>query len=203
MVIYRVLDEVLRSWSHVAVLRVLIDTDTGYTGNEVARNAGMHPRSALKALSSLEVLGIVRRQRGGRDHLFTLNRNHVLVQDALLPLYATERKFRETIVASLVSVLRGKVVSAVVFGSVALKEETPQSDLDLCCVVRNARQMDVVRNALAEHAQGFYRDFGIKLAPVVFTLDEFRKRSRKPLIREIVSHGQLITGTKPEKLLRG
>ncbi|MGA2623864.1 MAG: helix-turn-helix domain-containing protein [Bacteroidota bacterium] len=86
MIMHRVLDEVLRSWSHVAVLRALMDTSTGFTGNEVARVSGMQPRSALKALSSLEELGIVRRQRGGRDHLFTLNREHFLVREALLPI---------------------------------------------------------------------------------------------------------------------
>ena len=53
-------------------LRALIDTNSGFTGNEVARVSGMNPRSAFKALTSLENLGIVNRQIGGRDHIFTL-----------------------------------------------------------------------------------------------------------------------------------
>ena len=86
MVIHRPFDEVLRSWSHVAVLRAILDSAVGLTGNEIARVSGMQPRSALKALTSLEELGIVHRQRGGRDHLFTLNRDHFLTREGLLPL---------------------------------------------------------------------------------------------------------------------
>src|SRR3990172_5905808 len=119
MIIHHVMDEVFRSWSRVAVLRVLLDTTAGFTGNQVARVSGMQPRSALKALSSLEELGIVRRQRGGRDHLFTLNREHFLVNDALLDLYHSERQFPEVITTTLSAMLQGKVVSAVLFGSVA------------------------------------------------------------------------------------
>ena len=50
MIIYRAFDEVFRTWSNVAVIRALLDTNTGFTGNEVARAASMHPNSALKAL---------------------------------------------------------------------------------------------------------------------------------------------------------
>lgn len=64
MVFHRSLDEVFRSWTRVAVLRTLWDTATGFTGNQVARAAGMHPRSAFKALTALETLGMVQRQRG-------------------------------------------------------------------------------------------------------------------------------------------
>jgi len=203
MVIHRALDEVLRSWSHVAVLRALLDTNTGCTGNEVARIAGMHPRSAIKALSSLEILGIVRRQRGGRDHLFTLNRDHRLVREALLPLYASEREFPGAVMSALASLLHGKVMSAIVFGSVAKREETPQSDLDMCCIVKGAKQKEPIREVIQSQAPVFYRHFGVKIAPVVFTLREFQRKSKNPLIKDIVANGRLVTGKKPEALLYG
>lgn len=203
MIVHRVLDEVMRSWSHVAVLRALLDTTSGFTGNEVARVAGMHPRSALKALSSLEELGIVRRQRGGRDHLFTLNRKHFLVTDALLALYASEQKFPVEIRAVLSTILKRRVICGVIFGSVAAKKETPQSDLDLCCIVREEHQKESVRDALESEAPVLYKSFGIKIAPLVLSRDEFRRRSKTPLIRGIIEHGQLVTGTHPRKLLNG
>ncbi len=149
MVIHRPFDEVLRSWSHVAVLRTLLDSAVGFTGNHVARVSKMQPRSALKALSSLEVLGIVRRQRGGRDHLFTLNRQHLLVQEGLIPLYQAESKHERTLEDSLAAALEGKVIAALIFGSVARREEMPESDLDLCCVVQTENQKDIIRESLA------------------------------------------------------
>lgn len=203
MVIHRALDEVFRSWSHVAVLRALLDTSTGCSGNEVARVAGMHPRSALKALTSLEELGIVHRQRGGRDHLFTLNREHYLVRDAILSLYHSERQFPEVLTTTLAAILGKPVISAVVFGSVAKKEESAQSDFDLCCIVRTEAQKEVAREMLDCEAPSLYQRFGVKIAPVYFTLEELRKKSKSSLVKDILKQGKLITGKHPKDLLNG
>jgi predicted nucleotidyltransferase len=200
LVIHRALDEVLRSWSHVAVLRTLLDTTTGFSGNEVARLAGMHPLSALKALSSLEVLGIVRRQRGGRDHIFTLNRAHFVVREGLIGLYEAEQRLPGAIISSLAGILRRKVLSAVIFGSVARHEESPASDLDLCCVVKSETDKEKVRESLASQSTSLHETFGVKLAPLIFTLAELRKRAKAPLVEDMVAHGKLVTG-KPLKTL--
>lgn len=200
MVIHRALDEVLRSWSHVAVLRALLDTTTGFSGNEVARLAGMHPLSALKALSSLEVLGIVRRQRGGRDHIFTLNHSHFIVREGLIGLYEAERKLSTAINSTLASTLRRRMLSAVIFGSVARHEEAPASDLDLCCVVRAQADKEKVREALNSQSIVLHETFGVKLAPVLLTVAELRKRAKSTLVKDMLAHGKLVTG-KPLKSL--
>ncbi len=203
MIIHRVFDEVFRSWSHVAVLRALLDTSTGSTGNEVARVSGMQPRSALKALTSLEALGIVRRQRGGRDHIFTLNREHFIVRDAILSLYNSERQFPEVLVNELKAILKSPVVSAVMFGSAARREETPQSDLDICCVVKSEKQKDVVRDILNDQAGILFRKYGVKISPLLFTVDELRKKSKNQIIKSIIEDGRVITGKNPKVLLNG
>jgi predicted nucleotidyltransferase len=201
MIIHRALDEVFRSWSHVAVLRALLDTATGFTGNEVARTAGMHPRSALKALTSLEELGIVRRQRGGRDHLFTLNREHYFVRDAILPLYQAERHFPESVTTDLAGILKSRVLSAVLFGSVARQEETSLSDLDLCCIVRAEKEKDAVREILNAKAPELYQKFGVKIAPILFTLRELRKKSKTQLVKGIIREGRVVVGKSPTVLV--
>jgi DNA-binding transcriptional ArsR family regulator len=203
MIIHRVFDEVFRSWSHVAVLRTLLDTTSGHTGNEVARISGMHPRSALKALTSLEELGIVRRQRGGRDHLFTLNREHFLVRDAILALYQSEKQFPDTLFVALAATLKKSVVSAIVFGSVAKHEETPQSDLDLCCIVKTELQKNNVRETVNSQAVTLFQKFGVRLAPLLLTVEELRQKSKTPLVEDIVAHGRLIVGKNPKALLNG
>jgi predicted nucleotidyltransferase len=203
MILHRVLNEVFRTRSHVAVLRTLLDTSTGFTGNHVARLAGMHPRSALNALTALEQLGIVHRRRGGRDHLFTLNRDHYITQEALLPLFTVEEKFPETVRLRLATCLQRRVLSAVIFGSAARREESPQSDLDVCCIVRTNGDADTLREALESDAPLLATQSGATLAPVFFTLSEFRSKSRSPFVKEILRDGILIAGKKPEVLLRG
>lgn len=203
MVIHRPFDEVLRAWSHVAVLRTLLDSTVGLTGNQVARTSGMQPRSALKALSSLEVLGIVRRQRGGRDHLFTLNREHLLVKEGLIPLYQAESKFALMLEESVSAALEGKVVAALIYGSVARKEEIPESDFDLCCVVRAENEKQIVRESLASLSSSFNLRFGVKVAPLFFSLEEIKGNLRTPLIRRILQEGRTIIGKLPRELRRG
>ena len=71
-----ILDEVFATWSHISVLRILMNTTRPLSGREIARLAHMTHRSCLRALTRLEYIGFVNRNRGGRDHLFTINREH-------------------------------------------------------------------------------------------------------------------------------
>ena len=203
MLLNRVFDEVFRTWSNVAVMRALLDTNTGFSGNEVARVAGMHPRSAFKALTLLENLGIVNRKIGGRDHIFSLNRENYLFREAIQTVFKAESNFRNLIMYNLASVLKGKVYSAVIFGSVARKEENPLSDLDLCCIVNLKADKSVVENALDKKSAMLYKKFGIKLATVFFTKSEFVRKKGTKLIKDIAHEGILITGKNPKGLLNG
>ena len=203
MVINRVFDEVFRTWSNVAVLRALIDTNKGFSGNEVARISGMHPRSAFKALTSLEELGIVNRVIGGRDHIFTLNRDHYLVQEIILKIYPIESKFLEEIKRDLAKILKGQVYSAVIFGSVARKEEKPLSDFDICCIVNSQLEYLFVHDLLNKKSPILLKKYGIKLAPVIFMKRQFMKKGKTKLIKDIAEEGILITGKSIKGLLNG
>jgi len=203
MIIHRALDEIFRTWSNVAVLRALIDTNTGFSGNEVARVAGMNPRSAFKALTSLEELGIVNRVVGGIDHIFTLNREHLLVQEIILKIYSIENKFMDEILRTLSTILKKHVYSAVIFGSVARKEEKSLSDLDICCIVNSPLELLFVRDLLNKKSSMLYKKFGIKLAPIIFLKDAFLRKKKSKLIKDIVGEGILITGKSLRGLING
>src|SRR3989304_4786503 len=97
MVVNKVLDEIFSRWSNVAVLRALNKYVIGISGREVARVAGITVKNCFTALNDLEDIGIVTRVRGGRDHLFTLNREHFLVRQGIIPLLEIEKKFVEVI----------------------------------------------------------------------------------------------------------
>lgn len=203
MIIHRPYDEVLRSWSHIAVLRALLDSNIGLSGNELARMSGMQPRSALKALSSLEELGIVRRQRGGRDHLFTLNRSHHLVSEGLLPLYSAETSFLRALEKSLSAILTKRVILAVIFGSVVRKQETAQSDLDLFCLVKLEKEKEELRQSLIAAAPSLQSRFAVKLAPVFFTLAELKKNLKSSFVKQLLKEGKVLVGQLPKEIARG
>ncbi|MGD0591916.1 MAG: nucleotidyltransferase domain-containing protein [Bacteroidota bacterium] len=201
MIIYHILDEVFRNGSRVAVLRSLLDTNSGYTGNKVARLSGMHPLSALKALTVLEQLGIVHRQRGGRDHIFTLNRSHYLVQYVIIPIYKAEQELLKEITRTIAALLKRSVLNATIFGSIAKRTETAMSDFDLCCVVKTESQKELVRNLLNSNSRKLHQTFGIKVAPMLFTLREMKAKSKTLLIRDIAAHGLDIVGKELKVLL--
>jgi len=197
MIINKVFDELFRTWSNVAVLRALLYTNKGFTGNETARNAGMNPRSAFKALGLLEDLGVVNRIRGGRDHIFTLNRENYLVQEVIQKLFESEKKLPEEIKKTLTSILKNKVICAVIFGSAVRGEETLYSDLDLCCIVKNKNEAETAGEALDSKNPELKNKYGIKLSPVYFTETEFIKNRNKQLIKNIVAEGIVLTGKLP------
>jgi predicted nucleotidyltransferase len=203
MVIHRVFDEVFRNGSNVSVLRSLLDTSTGFSGNEVARVSGIHPRTAFKALTLLEELGIVRRQRGGRDHIFSLNREHFLFGEAIVKIFQVESDFREEIIKTLASILKRHVYSALIFGSAARREEKPLSDLDVCCIINLPTERLFVSDLLNKKSPMLYKKFGIRVASIFFSKKQFMKKRKSKLIQSIAKEGILITGKHPKGLLNG
>lgn len=205
MIFYRVLDQVFSTWSHIAVLRVLQDAAHGLTGREIARLSSMSHRSCLKALTSLENLHLLVRQRGGRDHLFVLNRNHVLVSDAILPLLAYERRFLVQVEEYVKKHLQGKVVSVILFGSVARKQEDVHSDLDLCVVVRTDPAKAAVQEQIHALAPSVQQRFGARISPIIFTTAEFARgvKAKKSPMNEIAEEGKVIAGKSLRELTRG
>lgn len=203
MVIHRALDEIFRTWSNIAVLRTLLDNKTGASGNEVARLSGMNPRSAFKALTLLEDLGLVNRQIGGRDHFFSLNRENYFVQEIVINLFEVESRFKKEIIKSLESILKKRVYSAVIFGSVAKQEEIILSDLDICCIVNSLMDRLFISDTLNKKSPILYKKFGIKLAPIFFTKSEFIRKRKSKLVKSIANEGLIITGKSPIGLLNG
>jgi predicted nucleotidyltransferase len=103
----------------------------------------------------------------------------------------------------LASVLRKRVVSAVIFGSMTRGEEGPGSDLDLCCIVRNDRQMETARESLEKAAGRFRQSYGIHIAPIYFTVEALRRKRRALLVKQLLDDGQLIAGIALRKVLHG
>ena len=101
MVIHRVLDILFSTWSNIAVLRVLNEVKIGLSGREIAKQSGMSAPSCLEALSTLENLNIVSRQRGGRGHFFFLNREHFLVNKIVIPNLNLEKLFISSLLKNI------------------------------------------------------------------------------------------------------
>lgn len=205
MVFHEVLDRVFSTWSHIAALRVLQDSAVGMTGREISRFAGMSHRSCLKALSELEEIAIVNRLIGGRDHRFSLNREHILVTEGILPLLNLERKLLQEVSELLRKRLARYVQGIILFGSVVRKTETTQSDLDVCLLIGKEREREAISSRVNTIAPQFRKRFGAGLSPFIIPVSDFRQRARaqKPPMSEIIKEGVVIAGKTIREILRG
>ncbi len=203
MVIHKVLDEVFSTWSNIAVLRVLRKCDMGITGREVARLSGMSPKNCLITLSTLENYGMVYRVRGGRDHIFSLNRENVIVKEVVLTGLQVEEEYFERLAADIKKLLRKFTVSIIVFGSVARKEETLESDIDLCLLIKDKAHKEAIEKRLPDIQAVIKKKYGIAVSPIYFTQTEFvlKAKSKKPPLNGIVKDGILISGLSIRELL--
>ena len=127
------LDEILRSRTHIRVLRALDGgpVDFGLSGREVARRAGVTHPSAAKALHVLREQGLVLVERSPRSDEFRLNAEHLLA-GAVRALFESE----QGILNDLRDTLRSRLVHlgvrrAFLFGSVIRSAAGARSDIDL------------------------------------------------------------------------
>lgn len=205
MIFYHVLDEVFSTWSNIAVLRVLQDTVAGMSGREIARQAMMSHRSCHKALAHLENLSIVVCQRGAREHFFSLNREHLLVLHGILPILKLERGFLNQLGVYLKKNLASSTISVILFGSVARREESITSDVDICLIVNRVSEKKKIRERIHTFSSVVKRRFGAQLSPIIFSAAEFLQRAQKNKspVREIMKDGIVICGTPLRKIIHG
>lgn len=201
-VIVRPLDVVLSAPSHIAILRVLKDVREGLSGREVARRAGINHQTCADSLTRLESRGVIKRLGSGKTQLFRLNRENNLVKTVLKPMLESERKQFLDMQEDFSRIVNGYCLSAIIFGSVARREETPASDFDIALIVKNRNQKihGIIRTLII---QGTER-WGIQVSPIVLTLTEFNQRASKkdPLINNILREGITIYGKQPQGLLK-
>jgi predicted nucleotidyltransferase len=177
--------------SHLAVLRGLLDAAEGMSGRQVARVAGINHQTCAVTLGRLEALGLVRRQGSGQSQLFLLNREHLLVRDLLVPLLQREREVFPRILRRVGDLVSGRCVRAVVFGSVARREEQPESDLDLLLIAGGRRGLTMTRRAADEVRAALGREWGLRVNPIVLSERgvEARRARTDRLIVNILREG--------------
>ncbi len=203
MIIHKILNEIFTTYSHVAILRELRFSKNGFSGREIAMNAGISPPSCLAALSKLEKLKIVNRQIGGNVHIYTLNFDNYLVKEGILPLLEIEQSLPGRIVILLKKALSKKSVSAILFGSVARLEETNSSDYDLCIVYQTQSDKKELERLINQIRPKLYSQFGISIAPYFISLSDFKLRAKKKAspVNDIVKEGKILFGESIRSLL--
>lgn len=178
------LDDLLRSRSHVRVLRALDELPRGLatSARELGRRAGVSHPTASSVLALLAQQGVVQMRRTPNADFFELNRSHVLVE-SITPLFDRERRLRKELVDFLRQQIEEHVASAraaFLFGSAARGEMTPASDIDIAIVVRPI-EVEQVAAEMEQVVDAVRARFGNRLNYLVGTapVDQLRQPRRR------------------------
>jgi len=199
------LNAVLGSITKVKLLRVLLPLERAVALREAARIAGISASGAQSALEDLAAMGIVIRREATGQHLYRINRdNHLVV--ALDELFKREDERWSQLVGALEDELRDwpSVEAAAIFGSAARGDDRPGSDLDLLVVTESDETDDHLWERLLDIQPTFQREFGVRISPVVLSLDRLRERAQDgdPLIAAVIRDGIPVVKPSIETLLR-
>lgn len=185
------LDDVLGSRAKVAVLRCLWAADgESLSGRAVARRTGLSHAGALKALKELRVHRVLRTTL---DDRYQLDREHDMVSRGLVPLFALESGFERRLTDLIVGIVP-RVLTVVLFGSVARGEETEFSDIDVLLIVPD--DVDPVDAYEAITTSAGISRFGRYLSPSIYTTSMLADGYREgwPLLAEIEHEGVVLLG---------
>ena len=198
MKINNVLNKLFSSPASVSVLRELSKRNKGVTGRELSRLSGLTPQAAHNTLNNLESLGIVKRDFAGRSHIFTLNRQHYLFKNVVENIFIAEENFRSDLFGKIVSSLKKVTEGIVLYGSVARRDETTESDLDICIITENKNEVENIISGLRNELK---ESFGVSFAPYIISRTDFEKKyeKNKSPVKEIVAEGKVLYG----KILKG
>jgi len=181
------------------------NSQVGLTGREISRMAGISPKTCLETLTTLEDLGIVNRIRGGRDHIFSFNRDNYLVKKFLLPLMEAESEFRDSIFRKISVELEKHCTGVYLYGSTARGEDTISSDFDICILYKKESAKSNLESLVSLLVPKMYKKYGINISPLYLSVDEFidRARYKKSPVPEIVKDGIVISGIQIKRILNG
>lgn len=181
------------------VLAVLAGADTEFSGRELARRAGYGSTEGIRrAADRLAVQGVVSRRAVGGAHLYRLNRDHVAAKWieglATLPDQLIER-------------LRGLIGGwaepprlAFLFGSVARREATVESDLDMLVVRRRDRDPDseLWRSQLLDLQQAATALSGNDARVLEIAEEDIRGDQVGRVLEDVLRDGVELFGSKRE-----
>ena len=203
------LDKILNNETKIRVLRILCRTAGEMSGRQMAKMAGVTPKTAHEILQDLLREGVLIMRAAGKTHLFRLHEERAIVHEVLKPLFLEEKILSERlfdVIRGVIkkSMLRDDILSVALFGSVHAKTERSTSDVDLLVVVKTAEFKKKAETLFSDIDQRLSSQWGNLISPYINSIAELRTNAKKKTgpVPHILKSYQLIYGDRLEKLLR-
>ena len=202
------LDKILDNEAKVRILRFLIKTNAQWNGRQIAREIGVTPATAHKALHGLHKEGVLILRNVGKTHVYSLNEDSYVVSDLLRPLFDREEKTLSSIISMIrrrikASDVKKHISSVLLFGSVDLHKDRPTSDIDLAVVIKDKKSRKGAEALFEKIDEKVSSEFGNTVSPYINTEAEFKNKHNKGLgvIKNILKSHRLLYGKDIRALL--
>lgn len=197
MRIKRPLDDLFGNPNNVRVLRhMILYPSPVITGRGIARELGMSHATCIRSLNALVNTGILVRRRIGNSATHEIAKDSMVYTDILEPIFRAEVGLLNNLVDTMLGGVKGKILAAYLFGSVARGEDTLSSDVDILVLIRRAGEKTTVEKVLARNKEEAYRLYRLGVSTIVYAKDEYdrMKVKKNPLIEEVAREGVLLAG---------
>ena len=192
------LQEVFRAPSHIAILRVLNQLNQGISGRELARRARINDRTCRLSLKRLEYLNIIEYLGAGKTKLVKLNRKNYFIKSILPEIFKEEQHFLKSAFVSIQKLVPDDCEWACIYGSVAKKNDTVLSDVDLLILVSNGEKIDEMQDVITELITDHFEIYGLSISPIILTMDQWGEDIQfRDLKTDIVKSHIHLKGKQP------
>lgn len=199
MLLHRYLEQVLGNKIGITLLRTMINYQGKiFTVRGLAEESKVTPNEAALTIHDLERFGIIKIQPVGRAYQLELNKKSYILNKIIEPIIESEKNTLAELLAILKKHLdTKKIITAVIFGSVASGQEKIDSDIDLL-VVSNDHDYSITQ--ISEASEQIFSIFHGSISPIIFTEKEFKSKQKESLIRSIIDNHVIICGKSIEIL---
>jgi len=210
MKITQPLDNILDNEAKVKILRFLCTTNAQWNGRQIAREVGISPATAHKALNGLQGEGVLLLRNVGKTHVYSIIADNFIVTDLLKPLFMKERGILSTIITAVRrailssgSGMKEDIISIALFGSVDIREDHAMSDVDIAVIVENTKAKIAAEKLFERISEKIFKRFGNNLAPYINTIVEFKTKYNKKMavVRNLLKRHSMIYGEKLEAII--
>lgn len=170
-----------------------------FTVRKLAADAHVSSSEAAVLVQDLEKYGVIRVQPVGRSYLITLNEQNYILNKILKQIIKAEQDTLNELITILHRYFNNeKIISAVLFGSVAQKREREDSDIDILIISDNFE----AATAIISKAQDTISSvFNSRLSPLIMNKTELLAKKKSPLVRSVKANHKLIAGRSLKEII--
>lgn len=196
------ISKIIGDSAKIKAIKLLMKQPDGISGRELGRLIGVSHFKSHAVLTELAQQGILTVRKAGKANIYQLNKRHLLIEK-LRPIFRLEENIFTLIGDFLLSNLKPKPLSIILYGSVARNEERPDSDIDILVIYDDGVFHAGLSDEILEKGSDMPLRFGNCLSAIVVPLSKFQKgvKLKEPLFYRVFKEGRAIAGLSVNEVL--